>query len=298
MKLQVGELEIWVLETGYFRLDGGAMFGLIPKTLWSQKLSPDEQNRIPLGLRTLLVKAPGYTAIVDAGMGTKWGSSGPKNFDLRVRPWSEILAPTGLRPQDVDHVIATHLHFDHVGGLTEFAEDGSSLRPVFEKAEHWVSQRNWDFAQDSGPRESASYRAENWAPWVKSGQMRLVDISSAGDPQPLLPGLWAETSDGHTLGQMIVHLRSGRSDGNVVFCADLLPTQHHIKETWGMGFDLQPQVLLQEKRRFLESAVRHNWGLILEHDPTRALIHVEKMSGESRGGNIQVRPDSGHLKKS
>ncbi|MEO5666762.1 MAG: MBL fold metallo-hydrolase [Bdellovibrionota bacterium] len=297
MKFKVGEFEVWTLETGHFRLDGGAMFGLIPKSLWSQKLEPDAQNRIPMGLRSLLVKGPSFTALIDAGMGTKWGESGKKNFDLEVKPWSEILAPTGVRPADVDHVIATHLHFDHVGGLTEFGEDGKTLRPVFTQAEHWVSKSNFDFARDPGPREKASYRNENWEPLEKSGQLRLVDIAGAGDPQPLLPGLWAETSDGHTIGQMIVHLRSGRADGNVVFCADLLPTQHHLKETWGMGFDLQPNVLLAEKRRFLESAVRHDWGLALEHDPHRALIHVETSGSASRGGNVQVRPESAHLEK-
>jgi len=296
MKFKVGDLEVWALETGHFRLDGGAMFGLIPKTLWSQKLTPDSENRIPLGLRSLLIRGPTFTALIDAGMGTKWGDSGKKNFDLEIKSWSEILAPTGLGPEDIDHVVATHLHFDHVGGLSEFAEDGTTLRPVFKNAEHWVSQSNYEFARDPGPREKASYRSENWEPLHKNGQLRLVDIQTGGDPLPLLPGLWAERSDGHTLGQMIIHLRSGHSEGNVVFCADLLPTQHHLKENWGMGFDLQPQVLLEEKRRLLESAVRHNWGLVLEHDPHRAMIHVEKSVEASRGGQVQIRPEGAHLK--
>jgi len=299
MKFQVGDFEVWALETGDFRLDGGAMFGLIPKPLWSQKIEADSQNRIPLGLRVLLVKGPGYSALIDAGMGTKWGESGKKNFDLVVRPWSEILAPTGLTTTDIDHVIATHLHFDHVGGLTEFAEDGHTLRPVFSKAEHWISRRNYAFAKDPGPRERPSYRAENWEPLEKSGQLRLVDIGESGaEPTPLLPNIWAETSDGHTLGQMIVHLRSGRSDGNHVFCADLLPTQHHIKETWGMGFDLQPRVVVEEKRRLLASAARHEWGLILEHDASEPLIYVEESSsGHGGRSQILVRPECAHLKK-
>lgn len=300
MKFQVGDFEVWALDTGDFRLDGGAMFGLIPKPLWSQKIEADSQNRIPLGLRVLLVKGPDFSVIIDAGMGTKWGESGKKNFDLVVRPWSEILAPTGLVPSNIDHVIATHLHFDHVGGLTEFAEDGQTLQPVFTKAEHWVSRSNYEFAIDPGPREKPSYRPENWQPLEKSGQLRLVDVGASGEqPRPLLPNIFVETSDGHTLGQMIVHLRSGRGDGNYVFCADLLPTQHHLKETWGMGFDLQPQILLEEKRRFLKSAAKHNWGLILEHDASQALIYVEESAGGSGGrSQILVRPESAHFKES
>jgi glyoxylase-like metal-dependent hydrolase (beta-lactamase superfamily II) len=292
MNFKVGAMDVWALETGEFRLDGGAMFGLIPKSLWSQKLAPDADNRIPLGLRVLLVRTPKGNVIIDGGMGTKWGESGKKHFDLVVRGWDEILKPAGLAPKDIHHVIASHLHFDHVGGFTEFAEDGKTLRPVFTAAEHWVSQRNYDFAKDPGPRESASYRAENWEALEKSGQLRLVDLGASGDePLPLLSDIWAETSDGHTLGQMVIHLRSGTTEGNAVFCADLLPTEHHLKENWGMGFDLQPAVVIEEKRRLLSRAAKHDWALVLEHDPKRAVIHVEESAVSHRGGKIQVRPE-------
>jgi glyoxylase-like metal-dependent hydrolase (beta-lactamase superfamily II) len=211
---------------------------------------------------------------------------------------TRFLAPAGVSRSDIDHVIMTHLHFDHVGGLTEYGDDGMSLKSVFSKAVHWVSRSNYEFALDPGPRERASYRDENWAPWVSSGQMRLVDLREDEEPQPLLPDLWVERSDGHTLGQLLVHLRSGGSDGNVVFCADLLPTQHHLKDTWGMGFDLQPRVVIEEKKRLLERAARFSWGLVLEHDPTTGLIGVEMSSGgASRSGHFHVRPHGIHLEK-
>jgi len=287
MKFEFGEFEIWTLETGHFRLDGGAMFGHVPKTLWEKKIQPDELNRIPLGLRCLLIRTPQYVALIDAGMGNKWGSKGEELFKLEVTDWETLLmGAAGLRPKDVNHVIVTHMHFDHVGGLTRLGEDGKTLGPVFKNAQHWVQKSNFMYASDPSPRERASYRDENWNAWVHRKQLEIVDQDLKEEPRQLLPGLFVERSDGHTIGQQIVHLRP-KSGEEIVYAGDLLPTQHHVKESWGMSYDSQPMLLVEEKRHLLERAAKKNWTVILEHDAECPMIRVEKET--TLGGRVDFR---------
>lgn len=282
MKFEFGDFELWTLETGHFRLDGGAMFGHVPKTLWEQKITPDAQNRIPLGLRCLLIRTPQYVALVDAGMGSKWASKEKEMFQLEVQDWEQLLMnAAGLRPKDVDHVVITHLHFDHVGGLTRFGEDGKSLSPVFKNAQHWLQKANFVFASDPHPRERASYRDENWNSWVERDQLEIIDQDLKEEPRQILPHIYVERSDGHTIGQQIIHLRPSSGE-EIVYTADLLPTQFHVKESWGMGYDSQPLLLLEEKRELLERASRKNWSVILEHDPECPMIKIEKDTSRGR----------------
>jgi glyoxylase-like metal-dependent hydrolase (beta-lactamase superfamily II) len=219
-------------------------------------------------------------------MGHKWDAKAKEMFQLEVKDWETLLLDTaGLRPKDVQHVILTHLHFDHAGGLTRLNEDRKTLSPVFKNAQHWVQKSNFVYACDPNPRERASYREENWSAWVERDQLEIVEQDLKEEARQILPGLFVERSDGHTIGQQIVHITPSTGD-HLVYAGDLLPTQHHIKESWGMGYDSQPLLLLEEKRSLLERAALKNWGIILEHDSECPLIRVEK---ESIRGRVDFR---------
>ncbi len=272
MDFKAEEMRVATLETGYFALDGGAMFGHVPKALWSKKITPNTDNTIALGLRVLLVQTPEYNLLVDSGMGDKWAPEMAQRFSLNVTPWKKLLSPFKLSEADITHVLVTHLHFDHAGGLTKADENGH-LVPTFPNAEILVSQENYDFAINPSIRESASYQNENWECLEKLGQLRLVQLGSK-DSIEVLKKCWVGRSDGHTIGQQIPIFETPK--GMVSFCGDLIPTQHHASLNWGMGYDGHANMLLQEKRKFLEKAVLEDWTLVLEHDQQNTVYRVEK----------------------
>jgi glyoxylase-like metal-dependent hydrolase (beta-lactamase superfamily II) len=224
-------------------------------------------------------------------MGTKWGEKGGELFDLQVsNSWESLLLESaGITPRDINHVIVTHLHFDHVGGLTAHAEDGQSLRPCFKNAQHWISKANYMYASDPSPREKASYRSENWEVLFDRRQVELVEQDLREEPRQILPGVFVERSDGHTVGQQIVHVQPQGHKG-LVFAADLLPTHHHLKESWGMGYDSQPLLVLEEKKELLRRAAHHDWNIILEHDSQKEMIQVEEQKSARGAIEFVTRP--------
>lgn len=259
------------LDTGTFRLDGGAMFGVVPRPLWERRLAPDDRNRIPMAMRCLLAEGDGRLVLFDAGLGHKYDARFADLYalDHETATLERSLRAAGFAPADVTDVVLTHLHFDHVGGCTR--RDGDRLALTFPNALHHVQQRHWDWALAPNPRERASFFAENLDPLGASGQLVLHEGAGL-----LLPGVEARTFDGHTEAQQVLLVDGGAAHGTVAFVADLLPTSHHLAPAWTMGYDVRPLVTMDEKARFLDEAAARGYTLFFEHDPAVEVARVAK----------------------
>jgi glyoxylase-like metal-dependent hydrolase (beta-lactamase superfamily II) len=269
----VGRLNCWTLDAGLQRLDGGAMFGVVPRPLWERHLAPDARNRIPLALRCLLVEHPDGPVLVDTGIGNKEaakfldiygvenaGQAGPTRLD-------DALAAAGFGPADVRWVVNTHLHFDHAGGNTLREPDGT-VAVAFPEARYVMQRRELDFAAHPNERTQASYLPPNFAPVAASGQLRLVD----GETE-LLPGILLLPSPGHVPFHQCVVVRDGGEAA--CFLGDLVPTAVHLPPAWIMGYDLEPLVTLATKKALLSRAAREAWQLVFVHDAALARARVE-----------------------
>ncbi|MCC6349881.1 MAG: MBL fold metallo-hydrolase [Candidatus Eisenbacteria bacterium] len=261
--LQLGEWTVHTIESGFLWLDGGSMFGSVPKPLWSRTNPADERNRIRLAMRCLLMIGHGRRVLVDVGLGDKFDA---KLRDIyRVEPGPRLedsLAAVGVAPAEVTDVVLTHLHFDHAGGAT--ARTDGRLVPRLPNARWYVQRRNWENAHDPNPRERASYLPENFDPLEESGVLELWE----GAVQPW-PGVEMIPAEGHTRGQQLVRVEGG---GQVVyFVADLIPTAAHVRIPFVMGYDVAAIETMTEKRELLARAsAEHTW-IVLEHDPDVAL---------------------------
>jgi len=270
-RLTLGSIELISLTDGFFRLDGGAMFGIVPKPLWERVTPADQRNRIRLGLRPLIVRGV-RTMIIDAGIGDKMPG---KLIDIygidRKRHLDHALADAGLAADDIDIVLASHLHFDHAGGFTMRDEHGT-LRPRFPRAQYIVRRGEWDDATAPTPRTRASYLTENFAPLAEAGVLQLVD-----DDVTIMPGVRVRRTGGHTLHHQMVVIES---DGQTaVFVADLLPTTAHLPDAWIMGFDLYPADTLKAKQTFIREAIERKYLVFFEHDPELAAGYIKELDG-------------------
>jgi glyoxylase-like metal-dependent hydrolase (beta-lactamase superfamily II) len=254
-----GDFDVIPQTDGFFRLDGGAMFGVVPKPLWQKRTEPDERNRIRLGLRPLLVRTPKHTVLIDAGIG---GKMSPKDAEIygidRAVDLQTSLASAGVTPADVDVVIATHLHFDHAGGFT-VSKDGG-VEPVFPNATYYIRRAEWEDATHPHERNRASYLSENFVPLQAAGVVSFTD----GD-QEILPGISVHRTGGHTMHHQLVRIESGGRTG--VFVADLMPTTAHVDEPWIMAYDLYPMDTLVFKKQFVREAIDREYVIFFEHDP-------------------------------
>lgn len=257
--MKFGDLELISLSDGSFRLDGGAMFGVVPKPLWEKRAPADGRNRIRLGLRPLLVRGE-KTMIIDAGIGGKMGA---KNVDIyaieRERHLDHSLAAAGLRREDIDIVLASHLHFDHAGGFTMRLESGGIV-PAFPRARYVIRAAEWEDATHTHERNRASYLPEDFVPLLEAG---VVDFMP-GDGE-VMPGVRVVRSGGHAMHHQVVFIESG--GGTAVFTADMVPTTAHIDDPWIMGYDLYPMDTLAFKRSFLRDAIDREYLIFFEHDP-------------------------------
>ena len=249
------------LDTGTFGLDGGAMFGVVPKPLWSRRVDADARNRIRLAMRCLLVDTGDRLVLVDAGLGHKYDARFADLYavDHDTATLARSLDALGVHPTDITDVVLTPLHFDHGGGVTARDGDGR-LSLVFPNARHHVQRRHWEAARRPNPREKASFFAENLDPLDASGLLTFAD----GDGE-LLPGVRVRVAEGHTDAQQVVLVDT--AEGVVAFAADLVPTSHHLAPAWTMGYDVRPLVSMEERAAFLADAARENWTLVFEHDP-------------------------------
>lgn len=269
INLKIGPYEICPLPTGLFGLDGGAMFGTVPRVLWEKSNPPDDKNRIKMEARALLLKSPGCNIVIDSGNGSdflvKFGEKlGSKfaemyNMDPNGPSLEKSLEQQGLKFEDIDKVILTHLHFDHAGGATR--ELNGKLVPTFPKARYYVQQLNLETAQKPNLREKASYFPANFDPLLESGKLELL----LGNVEDLFPGVSVYVSNGHTQAQQIVKISDGKT--TLLYCGDVIPTSSHVRLPWVMGYDLNPMLLIEEKEKFLGQAADEKWFLYFEHDP-------------------------------
>jgi glyoxylase-like metal-dependent hydrolase (beta-lactamase superfamily II) len=266
-----GDLELITLSDGTFRLDGGAMFGVVPKPLWEKRAAADARNRITLGMRPLLVRGD-TTLLIDAGIGGKLDEKSIEIFAVdRSHNLDHSLAAAGVGRDEIDLVLATHLHFDHAGGFT--ARDASgALVPAFPRARYIIRTAEWDDAAHPHERNRASYLAENFKPLADAGVLDLV----AGD-RTIAPGVRVVRTGGHTMHHQAVVIESG--DRTAVFAADLIPTAAHVDEPWIMGYDLYPMDTLRFKRTFIREAIDREYLIFFEHDPQIAAGYIREANG-------------------
>jgi glyoxylase-like metal-dependent hydrolase (beta-lactamase superfamily II) len=275
--MRLGDFELTSLSDGVFRLDGGAMFGVVPKPLWQRRAPADDRNRITLGLRPLLVRTPSQTVLIYAGIG---GKLSDKEVDIygvdRTMHLDRSLAAAGLTARDVDVVIATHLHFDHAGGFTTLVD--GVLAPAFPRATYVIRRQEWDDATHPHERNRASYLAENFAPLVDAGVVRFIE-----EDGEVLPGISVARTGGHTMHHQLVRVTSGGR--TAVFTADLMPTTAHVDAPWIMGYDLYPMDTLAYKKPFLREAIAGEYVIFFEHDPAIAAGIIRE-----RDGRLAVEP--------
>jgi len=268
-RLRLGDLDIRGLRDGFFYPDGGAMFGVVPKTLWEKKCPADAQNRIRLALNSILIKTSVAIVLVETGIGTK--------VDQKLRHIYCVeqdaglvgsLTGLGFAPEEVDFVINTHLHFDHCGGNT-FRNEKGEVVPTFPRARYIIQKGEWDWANNPHEREKGSYLAENFRPLADFGLLDLVDGDS-----PVTEGVEVMLAPGHTARHQCVKVTSGGR--TLVYLGDLVPTSAHIALAYGMSYDLQPLENLENKRKLYERAIAEDWILSFVHDPVHYFGRVKK----------------------
>ena len=264
---KIGPYQLHAIETGRFRLDAGAMFGIVPKTLWERFVSVDSRNRIEMHMRCLLLEGEDRLILVDTGAGHKESAWLRNILSLDYGRWDleRSLHSAGFTPADVTDVILTHLHFDHAGGSTKRV--GASVVPTFSRATYHLQQGQWETAMNPNVREKASFLQHNFVPLHESGQLALT----CGAQLPF-PGIEVLVFHGHTRAQQL--LKVSGAEGTLVYVADLFPLTLHFRAPWVMAYDVQPILTLAEKRRFLREAHEKGYKLFFEHDPDTMVADV------------------------
>ena len=271
IRFVLGDLRLSVLDGGRIWLDGGAMFGVVPRVLWQRERPPDEAGRIELAMNLLLVEDGVRRVLVDTAAGGKWDAKGREMYRIGGPSAEELLAPVGLVPDDIDLVVNTHLHFDHAGGNTRRDARGQ-LVAAFPRATYVVQRGDLEVARWRNERTRASYLDENFEPLVQEDRFQLVE----GDVW-LTPWLRLRPAPGHTPHMQVPLVVTGA--GTVAFVADLVPTTSHLRFPYIMAYDLEPLVTLATKKALLPEAAREGWQLVFEHDPVTPLAHVEEAAG-------------------
>ncbi|MGH9741247.1 MAG: MBL fold metallo-hydrolase [Candidatus Acidiferrum sp.] len=275
--MHFGDIEVQHLNGGIFWLDGGSMFGVVPKPLWEKKIPPDGRNRIPLAANSLLVRASGKNILVETGNGTKWDAKLRNIYGFSEGdPYLDSLAGAGLKPEQIDLVINTHLHFDHAGGNTRLAN--GRIVPTFPYAKYIVQRTELDHAMRPTERDRASYYAHDFTPVTEAGQWQFVD----GDTE-IVPGIRVVKIPGHNLQIQGVQITGGGKQ--LMLVADLIPTRHHLPLPWIIAYDLYPVTTLETKRKWIAEFVRNGWIVAFGHDTDcpAATLHEQ-------GGKVVCEP--------
>ena len=274
--MQFGDYRVEVIPDCEFRLDGGAMFGVVPRKLWSKPCPPDDQNRVRMNMNCLFIEAGKERILIDTGIGDKWSEKHRAIYGIeRVRPLGESLqAIAGVSASDITIVINTHLHFDHAGGNTNFDASGKAV-PSFPNARYFISRAEFEHAEAPTDRDRASYFAENWRPLRDSNQLELKESE-----YEVVPGLRLETYAGHNRSMQCARL--DRSGQTLFGFADLIPMRAHVPFAWVMGYDLYPVETVEAKKKLVPQAARENWTCLFYHDPDQALGAIVEQDGKYR----------------
>ena len=279
----LGDFELTFCSDGTYLLDGGAMFGVVPKTLWQKRIAADEANRIRLGLNTVVVRTGSAVVLIETGIGNKQ-SAKMREIHANQELLPVSLAAAGVRVEEVTHVVNTHLHFDHCGWNTTLQEDGS-VTPTFKNARYFAAAGELAHGRLQLDRDRVSYLGPNYDPLIASGQLTLLDLDGVGGftaedvrlrgPESLpgvaiqttaeiVPGVWVERFPGHTADMLGVHVESAGE--RACYVGDLIPTHHHLDATWVMGYDLDPLTCIEQRKRFLTRAIEGKWLVLFTHD--------------------------------
>ena len=269
-----GDYRLEIIPDTEFHLDGGAMFGVVPRNLWSQVCPPDSQNRIRMNMNCVFIDTGKEKVLIETGIGEKWSSKQSSMYGItRKRSFTESLKTlTGHKPEEITIVVNTHLHFDHAGGNTRFSDSGE-VEPSFPNARYLVSEAEFDNAEQPTERDRASYLPDNWRPLKVSEQLELKSAN-----YEVVPGLTMETYPGHNRSMQCWRLRSG--DQTIFGFADLIPMRAHTSLPWIMGYDLYPVETLESKKRLLPQAVHESWICHLYHEPDCALFQFVEDEGK------------------
>lgn len=268
-------MKIYPIETGNFKLDGGAMFGVVPKSLWQKTNPADSNNMIDIAARSLLIEDGTRLILIDTGLGNKQSDK----FFSYYYQWGnhtldKSLAEIGFHPDDITDVFMTHLHFDHCGGSIEWNKDKTNYQPAFKNATFWTNENHWQWATESNVREKASFLKENLMPMQESGQLKFISQIDTSFLSSSELGFGIHFVDGHTEKMMLPHITyKGKT---LIFVADLIPTVGHIPVPYVMGYDTRPLLTINEKASFLEKAVSEEFLLFFEHDAHNEICTLQR----------------------
>jgi glyoxylase-like metal-dependent hydrolase (beta-lactamase superfamily II) len=279
--MQFGDYRVEIIPDTEFRLDGGAMFGVVPRNLWAKVCPPDDENRIRMNMNCVFIDTGDERILIETGIGEKWSAKHTAMFGIdRKRPFAESLrAIAEVGPESISIVINTHLHFDHSGGNTTLNGANEAV-PAFPNARYFISQAEVDHAETPSERDRASYFPENWRPLKASGQLETKKAN-----YEVVPGLHMETYPGHNRSMQCWRLTAGEQ--TLFGFADLVPMRAHVPFPWIMGYDLYPVETLEVKKKILPQAAREGWNCLFYHDPDEPLCRIEEREGKLSAVPIQ-----------
>ena len=266
--MKIGAYNLYSIETSTFGLDGGAMFGIIPKPLWEKKVPADDMNRIQMVTRSLLLVSEKHKIIIDTGNGEKWQKKfrGIYNIDTESVNLESSLQKYGFSPEEITDVFCTHLHFDHIGGNTRLEED--KIVPTFPNATYWIQNENWELANSPTEKDQGSFMEDDWSVLIENSMVNFVD-----GKEEFLPGIDVHLTYGHTTGMMHPIIKD--SSNSLIYIADLIPMAAHIPLPWVMAYDIHPTVTVAEKSAILPKIVEEEWIIFFEHDPVYQACTVQ-----------------------
>ncbi|MBF0502419.1 MAG: MBL fold metallo-hydrolase [Candidatus Riflebacteria bacterium] len=266
--MKIGPFEVSVLVEGSMYIDGGSVFGTLPRKIWEKQMLPDTQNRVRLGLRQLLVQSPGMNMLIDTGVGEKLPERIKKMYGIELEStWEQRLAPHELTPDQITHIIFTHLHLDHSGGATQTSTDGTEVFPTFPNARHFIQEIEWRDACSPNEHTRRSYLFENFLPLQNEGKLQLLSAD-----HEIVDGIHVFVTGGHTHAHQMVII--GEGDNQLFVPGDLCPTFHHISVNWQNPFDLYPVESLQARKNFLSRALNTHYPVFFNHDPDGEFRHL------------------------
>lgn len=265
--MKLGKYRLKTILSGFFGLDGGAMFGIVPKPLWEKTNPADDLNRVTLSTRNFLLESDDKKILIDTGMGNKWDEKSKNIYHIDPKlDLNHVLELNNIKPEDITDVLLTHLHFDHTGGSTKL--DNGKLVPSFPNAKYYVQKKNFEWAMNPSDRDRGSYIKDNFEPLIKEGVLILIDGETDFDEI-----ISFRIINGHTFGQQMIKISD--SSNTILYCADLMPFVSQIRIPYVMGYDLQPMITVQEKKKYLQLAADENWQIYFGHDPEFALATVK-----------------------